>query len=193
MGNSMAKKKTSKAKAPEEEKKEEVVSDEQVENDLLGSSEKSTEEIPEKKEEIEEPKVEKIVKPKIKDEQIDFKPAVPAAEPVTDTVSYKKETPEVPKKDYKYLKGRLLNQTGNIYKVQVEGESHTLLNNLCVKLLSTKGVEYAAYKETSIDPAVLTVITDGKIDVKKTLKAVCADMKKEFVELKKLVSKTVKQ
>jgi DNA-directed RNA polymerase subunit L len=193
MGNSMAKKKTSKAKEPEEEKKEEVVSDEQLEKEVLGSAEKSTEEIPETKEEIEEPKVEKIVKPKIKDEQIDFKPAVPPAEPVTDTVPYKKETPEVPKKDYKYLKGRLLSQTGNIYKIQVEGESHTLLNNLCIKLLSTKGVEYAAYKETSIDPAVLTIITDGKIDVKKTLKAVTADMKKEFVELKKLVSKTVKQ
>lgn len=188
----MAKKKSSKAKEPEEEKKDEIVSDEELESQLLGSSEKTTEDVSEAEPVVDEVKPEKPKKPKVKDEQIEFKPASPEPELVSEPTPTKKEA-DVVKKDYKYLKARLISHTGNIYKIQMEGESHSVLNNLCTNLLKTKGIEYAAYKETSIDPAVLTIITDGSIDLKKTLKSTTSEMKKEFVELKKIVSKSIKQ
>lgn len=191
----MAKKKSSKAKEPEEEnkdQKDDLVTDEELESQLLGSSEKISEDISPAEPITTEEEVKKPKKPRVKDEQIEFKPASSEPEPISELAPTKKE-PEIIKKDYKYLKASLISHTGNIFKIQIEGESHSLLNNLCNNLLKIKGIEYAAYKETSIEPAVLTIITDGSIDLRKTLKATTSEMKKEFIELKKLVSKSIKQ
>ena len=72
-------------------------------------------------------------------------------------------------KDYKHLKARLIEQKKNSYQIEFIDASHGFLNFLTNILLKEKGVEYAAYKKTSLGNPIMTIITDGSVSVKKIL------------------------
>ena len=72
-------------------------------------------------------------------------------------------------KDYKHLKARLIEQKKNSYRIEFIDASHGFLNYLTNILLKEKGVEYAAYKKTSLGNPIMTIITDGSVSVKKIL------------------------
>ena len=72
-------------------------------------------------------------------------------------------------KDYKHLKARLIEQKKNSYRIEFIDASHGFLNFLTNILLKQKGVEYAAYKKTSLGNPIMTIITDGSVSVKKIL------------------------
>lgn len=74
-----------------------------------------------------------------------------------------------PLKDYKHLKARLIEQKKNTYQIEFIDASHGFLNFLTNILLKEKGVEYAAYKKTSLGNPIMTIITDGAVSVKKIL------------------------
>lgn len=97
------------------------------------------------------------------------------------------EIEEEKRKDYKYLKARILEQHNNIYQIEFLGISHGFLNYLSSKLLNEKGVNYSAYKETSLSPPVLTVVTDGTLSIQKILKNTCKEMKSNISSLKKAI------
>ncbi|MHA1729986.1 MAG: RpoL/Rpb11 RNA polymerase subunit family protein [Promethearchaeota archaeon] len=111
------------------------------------------------------------------------------SEEETDEFPLEEEEEEI--KDYKFLKARLLEVNNNNHRIEFIGVSHGFLNYLIFKLLKEKGVTYAAYKETTLNPAVLTVITDGSIHIRKILKNACANMKAEVLSLKENVQKTI--
>ena len=72
-------------------------------------------------------------------------------------------------KDYKHLKARLIEENNNSYRIEFIDASHGFLNFLTNILLKQKGVEYAAYKKTSLGNPIMTIITDGSVSVKKIL------------------------
>ncbi len=111
----------------------------------------------------------------------------PIAEEIEEIIEEEEE-----KKDYKYLKARFVETKGDINRIEFLGASHGFLNLLTAKLIQEKGVKFSAYKETSIAPPILTVITDGTIPLKKILKNASVNMKKEIEELKKTVQATIK-
>ena len=172
----MAKKKTSKKTEPEE------TSDEELEDSLLGGddeAEKEPEVVVEKKKKTS----------KAAPEEAEAAPVeAPSEEPSAPSLPEEEKV----KKDYKYLKSKLLSEHFNTYRIEFVGESHGFLNLLNSKALQEKGVVFSAYKETSIDPPVLTVVTDGSITAMKVLNNVAESMKKDFLELKKVVSQTIK-
>ena len=101
------------------------------------------------------------------------------------------EIEEEIRKDYKYLKARILEQHNNIYQIEFLGISHGFLNYLSSKLIGEKGVNYSAYKETSLSPPVLTVVTDGTISIQKILKNTCKEMKSNISSLKKAIAGSI--
>lgn len=101
------------------------------------------------------------------------------------------EIEEEKRKDYKYLKARILEKNNNIYQIEFLGISHGFLNYLSSKLLGEKGVNYSAYKETSLSPPVLTVVTDGTIPIQKILKSTCKEMKSNISSLKKAIAESI--
>ncbi len=101
------------------------------------------------------------------------------------------EIEEEIRKDYKYLKARILEQHNNIYQIEFLGISHGFLNYLSSKLIDEKGVNYSAYKETSLSPPVLTVVTDGTISIQKILKNTCKGMKSNISSLKKAIAGSI--
>jgi DNA-directed RNA polymerase subunit L len=101
------------------------------------------------------------------------------------------EIEEEKRKDYKYLKARILEQHNNIYQIEFLGISHGFLNYLSSKLIDEKGVNYSAYKETSLSPPVLTVVTDGTLSIQKILKNTCKEMKSNISSLKKAIATSI--
>ena len=101
------------------------------------------------------------------------------------------EIEEEIRKDYKYLKARILEKNNNIYQIEFLGISHGFLNYLSSKIMHEKGVNYSAYKETSLSPPVLTVVTDGTISIQKILKSTCKVMKSNISSLKKAIAGSI--
>ncbi|MHA1721008.1 MAG: RpoL/Rpb11 RNA polymerase subunit family protein [Promethearchaeota archaeon] len=76
-----------------------------------------------------------------------------------------------PSRDFKYLKIAIEQEgTENEYYVHVKHQSHGLMNYLITKVLKCKGVDFAAYKNTSLEPPVMYIRTDGSRDIKNILK-----------------------
>jgi DNA-directed RNA polymerase subunit L len=176
----MAKKKSSKKTETEE------VSDEQLEDSLLGGDEGAP-----KEPEVVEEKKKKSTK------TIEFNAETAPIEAPSEVPSDAAIVPSLPeeetkKKDYKYMKVKLLSEHFNTYRIEFENESHGFLNLLNTKVLNEKGITFSAYKETSIDPPVLTVVTDGSVTAMKVLNNVAESMKKDFNDLKKAVSQSIK-
>jgi DNA-directed RNA polymerase subunit L len=109
-----------------------------------------------------------------------------------DEIVLEEEFIEEEEKDYKHVKARLLDVNNNIYRVEFKGVSHGFLNYLSSKILHVSGVNYSAYKETSLNPPILTVVTDGSVTLKKIFKETNKIMKDEWTSLKKNVEASVK-
>ena len=76
-----------------------------------------------------------------------------------------------PQRDFKYLKISIeQEENGTEFYVHVIHQSHGFMNYLVTKVLKCKGVEFSAYKNTSLEPPVLYVRTDGKKEIKNILK-----------------------
>ena len=76
-----------------------------------------------------------------------------------------------PQRDFKYLKISLeQEESGTEFYVHVIHQSHGFMNYLITKVLKCKGVEFAAYKNTSLEPPVMYIRTDGSKDIKNILK-----------------------
>ncbi len=83
-------------------------------------------------------------------------------------------------KDWKYLKLRLEQEETNNYYLHVEHQSHGFMNYLVSKVLKCKGVDFAAYKNTSLSPANIYIRTDGSRDIKVILKDTIKLMRTEW-------------
>jgi len=86
-------------------------------------------------------------------------------------------------KDYKHLDLQIEEIDPNNYVVHVLHQSHGFINYLESKILKIKGVSYAAYKVTSLDPPNINIILDGTKDIKTVLKEAAKQIK---IELKGL-------
>ena len=76
-----------------------------------------------------------------------------------------------PQRDFKYLKISIeQEENGTEFYVHVIHQSHGFMNYLVTKVLKCKGVEFTAYKNTSLEPPVLYVRTDGTKEIKNILK-----------------------
>lgn len=102
------------------------------------------------------------------------------------------EEEEIEIKDYEYVKARLLERENNLYKVEFLGVSHGFLNYIIEKLLKVESVEFAAYKETSLSPPILTVKIIGKKTIKKAIQEAVVMMKTELKSLKKEIKASIK-
>jgi DNA-directed RNA polymerase subunit L len=76
-----------------------------------------------------------------------------------------------PQRDFKYLKISVEQErNGTEFYVHIQHQSHGFMNYLVTKVLKCKGVEFTAYKNTSLEPPVLYVRTDGTKEIKNILK-----------------------
>ena len=76
-----------------------------------------------------------------------------------------------PQRDFKYLKISVEQENnGTEFYVHVQHQSHGFMNYLITKVLKCKGVEFAAYKNTSLEPPVMYIRTDGTKEIKNILK-----------------------
>ena len=76
-----------------------------------------------------------------------------------------------PQRDFKYLKISVEEEkNGTEFYVHIRHQSHGFMNYLVTKVLKCKGVEFTAYKNTSLEPPVLYVRTDGTKEIKNILK-----------------------
>jgi DNA-directed RNA polymerase subunit L len=104
------------------------------------------------------------------------------------------EMEEIPKPaEYKYLNlGILKGEQENDYRLTVEGQSHGFLNILVKHLLSTEGVNSAAYKVTRIDhPEVFVRLEKGN-KIKDILHKAIQSLKNEVNEAEKTFKKLMK-
>ncbi|MFX0031922.1 MAG: RpoL/Rpb11 RNA polymerase subunit family protein [Candidatus Hodarchaeota archaeon] len=97
------------------------------------------------------------------------------------------EMEEIPKPpEYKYLNLSILKgKQENDYHLIVEGQSHGFLNILVKHLLSTDGVNSAAYKVTRIDPPEVFVRLEKGNKIKNILHKAIQSLKDEVEEVKK--------
>jgi DNA-directed RNA polymerase subunit L len=73
---------------------------------------------------------------------------------------------EMERKSYKYLELSIKQSSANEYDIIIKHQSHGFLNYLTSKLLQSKGVEFAAYKKSSIDVPKIYVRTKNDRDIK---------------------------
>lgn len=95
---------------------------------------------------------------------------------------------EISQQDYKYLKLYIEQESKFEYYVTVEHQSHGFMNYLVSKVLKCAGVEFAAYKLTSLDPAKLYIRIDPSRDIKTILKEALVKMKTEWKGMKNAVA-----
>ena len=79
-------------------------------------------------------------------------------------------------------------ENGTEFYVHIIHQSHGFMNYLITKVLKCKGVEFAAYKNTSLEPPVMYIRTDGKKEIKNILKEAIKLMKIDFNGMKNAVS-----
>jgi len=94
-----------------------------------------------------------------------------------------------PQRDFKYLKISIEQEkNGTEFYVHVQHQSHGFMNYLVTKVLKCKGVEFVAYKNTSLEPPVMYIRTDGSKDIKNIIKEAIKLMQIEFRGMKNAVS-----
>jgi DNA-directed RNA polymerase subunit L len=109
-----------------------------------------------------------------------------AAEDVAKKIAIKLQEEE--DTNFKYLTVKIYEMAKNEYKVIIVNQSHGFCNFLCSKLLNITGVQYAAYKFTSLESPALDIKLDGSKDIKKILKEVTDKMRDDVKVLSKLIS-----
>lgn len=104
------------------------------------------------------------------------------------------EMEEIPKPpEYKYLNLAILKgEQENDYRLSVEGQSHGFLSILVKHLLSTEGVNSAAYKVTRIDPPEVFVRLEKGNKIKNVLQKAIQSLKNEVSEAEKVFKILIK-
>ncbi|MHA1819473.1 MAG: RpoL/Rpb11 RNA polymerase subunit family protein [Promethearchaeota archaeon] len=203
----MAKKKTSKKSSKKGSEEEEDISDDELEESLFGAEDEEEDLDTELDQDIEE----------LLDEDLEGEEEAEGKSKKTkgkgkgkskkssgaDDSSVSSSTSEVSsssgilsgeeeEKTFKFLRARIEERNGNFYTIRIKGASHTFLNYITTKLLDEKGVEYAAYKLTTLEPPRLSIIIDGSVPLKTILLSVTKKMKDEIKELKKVINANIK-
>ncbi len=110
----------------------------------------------------------------------------PDTNDLADIISEQLETEEV--KDYKYLKLMLEQLSEREYELHIKHQSHGFMNYLVSKVIKCSGVDFAAYKNTSLAPPVLYIRIDGTKDIKNVLREAIKIMKTEWKGMGNAVS-----
>lgn len=94
----------------------------------------------------------------------------PDQEDLAEELSFQLE--EEPEEPYKYLLISIEKDgdANREFYLHVKHQSHGFMNYMVTKILNCKGVDFAAYKNTSLAPPVIYVRTDGNRDIKVILK-----------------------
>ena len=77
---------------------------------------------------------------------------------------------EIILKDYKHLTVEVEQDGDERYVITIDHQSHGFMNYFVSKILKVKGVTFAAYKLTSLEPAKLKVHLDGSKDILTVMK-----------------------
>lgn len=93
-----------------------------------------------------------------------------------------------PQRDFKYLKISIDQHNDIEYYVHVKHQSHGFMNYLVTKTLKCKGVDFAAYKNTSMEPPVLYIRVDGTKSIKNIIKEAIKLMRIDWKGMKNAVS-----
>jgi len=125
------------------------------------------------------------------------KEAIPSKPQVTDSAAskdviadslYSQLEEETEPQNYKYLQLALEQNQENEFFLHVKHQSHGFMNYMVSLLLKTPGVSYAAYKLTSLAPAVIYIRIDGTRDIKGILKETIQKMRTEWKGMKNAVA-----
>jgi DNA-directed RNA polymerase subunit L len=87
---------------------------------------------------------------------------------------------------FRHVKVQIFELAKNEFKVVIVNQSHGFCNFLVSKVLNIPGVLYAAYKLTSLEPAMMNIKTDGSKDIKKILREATEKMRDDLKILSKL-------
>jgi len=151
------------------------------ESEILDITEDQLEEIiPEKSEESE-------IKEEIVDENLETK--VEKKGRKKKEIEKELSNEDTTKNKFKYFKPYVIEQRDNITRIKFENATHTFMDLLASTLLRTEGVEYSAYKLTSLEPAVLTLITKEGYSYKQVIKSALNTLKTEILDLDKAIKK----
>lgn len=90
--------------------------------------------------------------------------------------------------EYKYLQLKIEQENEFEYYVTVKHQSHGFMNYFVAKILKCTGVEFAAYKATSLDPPKIYVRLDASHDIKKILQEALLLMRTEWKGMKNAVA-----
>ncbi|MHA1339117.1 MAG: RpoL/Rpb11 RNA polymerase subunit family protein [Promethearchaeota archaeon] len=149
----------------------EDISDEELEDLLLGESDEE--------EDLEEENLTEIIEEEKKTEK---KKVAKKKSAKKDSSSYK----------FKHLKPHVIEKRDNIVRIRFEKATHTFLDLLSSTLLRIDNVEYAAYKLTSLEPGILTLITKEGVNYKDVLKLAIKKIKEELNDLNKAIQAAFK-
>ena len=77
--------------------------------------------------------------------------------------------PEIIEEYYKYLKLKLKKKRENDYELIIDGQTHGFCNIFIKYLLTVEGIDMAAYKSTTIEPAMIFIRVKNGYDIKKLI------------------------
>ena len=98
----------------------------------------------------------------------------------TDQLSNLLESEEYIQKDYKYMQLAIEKQYEVEYLIIIKHQSHGFLNYMVTKILKVKGVQFAAYKITTLEDPRIIVHLDGTKDIKAVIKESIKHMRIEL-------------
>ncbi|MHA1613181.1 MAG: RpoL/Rpb11 RNA polymerase subunit family protein [Promethearchaeota archaeon] len=95
---------------------------------------------------------------------------------------------EIQGREFKYLQIEITTDSDFEYYIKVKHQSHGFMNYLMSQVLRCSGVEFAAYKATSLDEPNLYVRLEKNRDIKIVLKEALGKMRTEWKGMKNAVA-----
>ncbi|TFH27011.1 MAG: hypothetical protein E4G98_06535 [Promethearchaeota archaeon] len=123
----------------------------------------------------------------IEDAFDDESPAGKTKDELADLLSSQLEE-EIQGREFKYLQIQIEKDTDREYFIIVKHQSHGFMNYLVSQVLKCGGVDFAAYKFTSLDPPKLYVRLEEGRDIKVVLKEALGKMRTEWKGMKNAVA-----
>ncbi len=114
-------------------------------------------------------------------------PADKTKEELADLLSSQLEE-EIQGREFKYLQIQIEKDNDTEYYIIVRHQSHGFMNYLVAQVLKCKGVDFVAYKSTSLDPPRLYVRLEDGHDIKAVLKDALGKMRTEWKGMKNAVA-----
>ncbi|MHA1674504.1 MAG: RpoL/Rpb11 RNA polymerase subunit family protein [Promethearchaeota archaeon] len=114
-------------------------------------------------------------------------PADKTKEELADLLSSQLEE-EIQGREFKYMQIQIEKDNDKEYYIIVRHQSHGFMNYLVSQVLKCKGVDFVAYKITSLDPPKLYVRVEEGLDIKAVLKEALGKMRTEWKGMKNAVA-----